>query len=332
MLRFKYYILAAIAALMVTSCEKNVQMITEINRDVSCTRVYSIKESDNVYADETWVEDTSDTVRTTIYRTFNSVEEMAANPVLAVNGEYINSQAQLDKKFKWFYTDYTFSETFASKEHFLNVPWTDKMSRDELSFMLTGYPNLTEGMTGEEIVQFMDPLQEKFEYLTYLSVIDCDLRLIANHYGIIANPPVDRTTFMSLRDSITRYALDEDWDILRHRKGLIQEYFKSDAYSIFYDSDDDIKDEFEDEYEDYLNFVDLYYLITPYSLKMPGRVIETGRGTLKDGVINYHFGGKFLLVGDYTITASSRVTNVWAFILSGLIILLAVASLLYRRK
>ena len=137
MLRFKYCILAAIAALMITSCEKNVQMITEIKSDGTCTRLYSIKESDNVYADDTWVEDMNDTVRTTIYRTFSSVEEMAENPVLAVNGEYISSQAQLDKKFKWFYTDYTFSETFASKEHFVNVPWTDKMSRDELSFMST---------------------------------------------------------------------------------------------------------------------------------------------------------------------------------------------------
>ena len=81
-----------------------------------------------------------------------------------------------------------------------------------------------------------------------------------------------------------------------------------------------------------MNFVDLYYLITPYSLKMPGHVVETGRGTLQDGVINYRFAGKFLLAGDYTITATSRVTNVWAFILSGLIVLLALASLLYRSK
>ena len=331
MRNFRISILVAIAALMITSCEKNVQIITEINRDGTCTRFYSIKESDNVYADETWVEDTADTVRTTIYRTFNSVGEMAANPVLAVNGEFINSQAQLDKKFKWFYTDYKFSETFASKEHFINVPFADKMSRDELSFMLTGYPNLTKGMTGAEIADFIGPLQEKYEYLATLSMIDCDLRLIANHYDMIANPPVDRTTFMSLSDSITRYALDEGWDILRHRNGLIQDYFKSDAYSIFYDSNDDIKDEFEDEYEGYLNFVDLYYLITPYTLKMPGRVIETGRGTLKDGVINYRFGGRYLFTGDYTITATSRVTNIWAFILSGLIVLLALASLLYRR-
>ena len=329
---FKYYILAAIAALMITSCEKNVEIFTEINRDGSCTRVYSASKTDNVFADETWVEDMSDTVCTTISRTFNSVEEMAANPVLAVNGEFINSQAQLDKKFKWFYTDYIFNETFASKEHLINVPLTDKMSRDELSFMLTGYPNLTEGMTGEEIVQFMDPLQDQYEYLVNLAIFDCDFRVIANHYDIIANPPVDKKTFISLRDSITRYALENHGDILMKKNDLLKKYFKSDAYSIFYDSNNDIKDEFEDEYMGYSSFVDLYYLITPYSLKMPGRVIETGRGTLKDGVISYRFGGKYLFLGDYTITATSRVTNVWAFIISGLIVLLAIVSLLYRRK
>ena len=128
------------------------------------------------------------------------------------------------------------------------------------------------------------------------------------------------------------YALENNGDILMKKNDVLKKYFKSDAYSIFYDSNNDIKDEFEDEYMGYSSFVDLYYLITPYNLKMPGRVIETGRGTLKDGVISYRFGGRYLFTGEYTITATSRVTNVWAFILSGLIVLLAIVSLLYRRK
>ena len=136
----------------------------------------------------------------------------------------------------------------------------------------------------------------------------------------------------SISDSITIYALENAWDIFTKKKDVLKKYFKSDAYSIFYDSNDDIKDEYEDEYMGYSSFVDLYYLITPYNLKMPGRVIETGRGTFKDGVINYRFGGRYLFTGDYTMTATSRVTNIWAFILSGLIILLALLSLLYRKK
>jgi hypothetical protein len=65
---------------------------------------------------------------------------------------------------------------------------------------------------------------------------------------------------------------------------------------------------------------------------MPGRVTDTGRGKLTDGMIQYRFEGGFLVPGDYTISASSRVANVWAFILSAAVILIAFASFFYRRK
>ena len=43
----------------------------------------------------------------------------------------------------------------------------------------------------------------------------------------------------------------------------------------------------------------------------------------------YPFTGERLIPQDYTITATSRKTNLWACILSVLIILLAIGSLLY---
>ena len=45
----------------------------------------------------------------------------------------------------------------------------------------------------------------------------------------------------------------------------------------------------------------------------------------------YPFTGERLIPQDYTITATSRKTNLWACILSVLIILLAIGSLLYRQ-
>ena len=46
----------------------------------------------------------------------------------------------------------------------------------------------------------------------------------------------------------------------------------------------------------------------------------------------YPFTGERLIPQDYIITATSRKTNLWACILSILIILLAIGSLLYRRR
>jgi hypothetical protein len=340
MQNFKISILVAIAALMITSCDKNVTMVTEINRDGTCTRQVSTSDDFLLY-DESWEEvvpqDTADQKSFTLRRSFSSVEEMAANPVLSVYGEPVRSEASLQKRFKWFYTDYTFTETFAGWGDHFDIPITKFLSQDEASFMWTGYPNLVEGMTGIDMVDKLDKIQENLEYWEYSIILNCHFKLIANNYDDISNPPVNRDIFISLRDSVIKFGCENGYDEFSEVKLLLNDYFKSDAYNIFYSSSSIAADEFRDKYEAESDSIfypvcNIIFLKAPYCLKMPGRVTDAGRGTLADGVIQYRFEGGFLVAGDYTITATSRVANVWAFILSTAIILLALLSLLYRRK
>ena len=66
---------------------------------------------------------------------------------------------------------------------------------------------------------------------------------------------------------------------------------------------------------------------------MPGTVIDAGNGTLQpDGAVFYPFTGERLIPQDYTITATSRKVNVWAWIVSGLIILLAIGSFMFGKR
>jgi hypothetical protein len=65
---------------------------------------------------------------------------------------------------------------------------------------------------------------------------------------------------------------------------------------------------------------------------MPGKVIDAGNGTVDGNVIHYKFSGERLIPHPYVITAVSRVTNVWAFIVTFLVILLAIGSFMYKRK
>ena len=153
----KISILAAIAALIITSCDQQVQMVTEINRDGTCTRQISTKDEEwCTLPYDRWEEiapqDTSDHATRIIRRSFSSVGEMAADPVLYAYDKQIKSDASFTKRFKWFYTDYTFTETFLSWEDNIDIPISDYLSKDEACFMWTGYPNLTDGMTGIEMV------------------------------------------------------------------------------------------------------------------------------------------------------------------------------------
>ena len=101
----------------------------------------------------------------------------------------------------------------------------------------------------------------------------------------------------------------------------IDKAFPSDAYTQFLQS-------YEGGLEQYgpLSFG------TSYDLVMPGRVLDAGMGEYDGDVIHYCLGGERMIPGDYTITATSRVTNVWAFVVTFLVILLAIGSFFYRRR
>jgi hypothetical protein len=99
---------------------------------------------------------------------------------------------------------------------------------------------------------------------------------------------------------------------------------------MFFDGESQESEELNKLFMDRLN---IFWFNVPYTLTMPGMVISTGDGTLQpDGTIFYPFTGERLIPQDYTITATSRVTHIWAYILTVLIIFLALGSFLYRRK
>ena len=73
------------------------------------------------------------------------------------------------------------------------------------------------------------------------------------------------------------------------------------------------------------------YLEGSYTLGMPGSIIDPGRGAVENGAVVYKFDGACLITGDYAFTATSRAANVWAFLLSGLILVVAVGSFFIKR-
>ena len=64
---------------------------------------------------------------------------------------------------------------------------------------------------------------------------------------------------------------------------------------------------------------------------LPGKVIDGGDGVVEGNVIHYKFSGERLIPHPYVINATSRITNVWAFIVTFLVIVLAIGSFFYRR-
>ena len=108
---------------------------------------------------------------------------------------------------------------------------------------------------------------------------------------------------------------------------ILEEYFHSDAYTPLF-SDSKIWDNRLDEKYKYYSFLVMMKPTLDYV--MPGKVIDAGAGVIDGDVIHYKFSGEQLIPHPYVVTITSRVTNVWAFIVTFLIILLAVGSFFYH--
>ena len=274
-----------------------------------------------------------------IQKKFVRVEDMNAYPAVRIYGDTLRSQATLTKKFKWFYTDYTYTETFAGCEDHFSIPVTDYMQREEASFMWTGYPELPQGLTGMEITEYVDVIYDKATRWQYAVYFDIVCQVIARHYDDVENPPVDRETFLSMCDQLADYAWKQDRDndafyrmvADSHIELFFKEFFHSDAYSVYFHGEKDYQ--YSNEMEAYyIQHYGMLSLNALYRLKMPGRITDPGRGTITDGIINYNLNGTILIPGDYTITATSRAVNVWAFAVLLFVITVAAGSFLGPRR
>jgi hypothetical protein len=267
-----------------------------------------------------------------VKKEYKSVEEMSAEIYRAershlIKVEGIKASSSLEKRFKWFYTDYTFTETFAYEDSTLfPIPLSQFLSADTASFWFTGQPDLTRNLIGAEQKEMLDGIEKKVSQWSNANWFYEICNVIIANYDKVQNPPVSKERFANIRDSLVMLpcvinADEEGFTSNGIFSSQFEKIFQSDAYTEFLHSYKGAPRQYGP-----LSFG------TNYDLVMPGRVLDAGMGQYDGEVIHYRLGGEHMIPGDYTITATSRVTNVWAFIVTILVVAVAIGSFFYRRR
>jgi hypothetical protein len=255
---------------------------------------------------------------------------MCEQTPLQLNGVRLRSNAKLDKRFRWFYTEYVFPETFYCVGDSFKLPPTDYADKDAVSYWFTGQPNLLQGLNGAEAYEKLGNMEPAVTKWLNDNLFRVGFDFIVSHYDSIPNPPVSRERFIELQDSLVHFILAGEEDILTAQpEEKLREFFHSDAYALFFDEDNPLGESLNKEF---MNRLNIFWFNVPYTLTMPGKVTDTGNGMLQpDGTVFYPFTGERLIPQDYTITATSRVTHIWAYIVTLLLILLSIGSFLRRK-
>ena len=267
-----------------------------------------------------------------VNRKYQNVSEMSDSLTQAVR-HLFKATASLDKHFKWFYTDYVYQETLAITdiEQIFSVPLDRFVSADTASYWFTGQPNLADGLTGAEQKELLDEIEANISHWFNACTMAFVYTYASLRYDEVKNPPVSKEQYLALKDSIVMSPAVRNMDLfsdISQVSKIIKDFYHSDAYTPLFSDSKEWERVLDKKYKSYEY---LMMMAPQLDYVMPGKVIDAGNGVVEGDVVHYKFSGERLIPHPFDVTITSRVTNVWAFVVTALVILLAIGCLFYRR-
>ena len=271
-----------------------------------------------------------DTICVYARKEYASVEDMCAGSPMFFVDEQAGADGSLDKEFRWFYTDYVFTEKFSSVADYFKVPVTDFMSEEEALYWFSGPPDLYAGKPTWRYYEFLEDLKEKADRWVFANMYYNILSGIADRYDMVVEPPVSKDEFIAQLGDVVKQLASCDTYKLEYStaRSIVSSHFGSDAYSPFINEDEWKK--YDKSYATAFDYLFLFYYNE--SIVMPGRVIDDGGGIYKDGVVTFKVDAGRFLLKDYEIRVVSRIVNVWAFIVTAVLASALCVAVIYRRR
>ena len=272
-----------------------------------------------------------DTVYVYARKEYASVEDMCAGSPMFFADDQTGVDGSLEKEFRWFYTDYVFTEKFSSVADYFSVPVTDYMSEEEASYWFAGTPDLYAGKPIWRYYELLEDLKEKADRWVFANLNYKLLSGIADRYDMVVEPPVSKDEFVAQLRDVVKQLASYDPSKLEYAtvRSVISSHFGSDAYSPFI-NEGVLSDEEDEELDNYFGHLFLFYY--DESIVMPGRVIDAGGGIYKDDVVTFTVDAGRFLLKEYEIRVVSRVVNVWAFVVTAALASALFVAVVYRKR
>ena len=269
---------------------------------------------------------------TVVLRTeYKSVEEMNKNFRYKPSFEWSSMKVNysLEKEFKWFYTYYTYKETYPRIKTGFNIPIEEYMSVDEAKFWFTGQPDLLKGMNGIEIREYIGSLEDKYNHWFAKNSWDNQYKILLENYDKIKSKPVTIERLEILRDTIFKAKVKNFEDI--EMENALNEYFKTKVFSELWNNADGVMKKFEKDFSEQTT-TGYFTKSFNYNLKLPGNITVPNNSVIKGDTLTWRLTAYRMVHDDYVIEAQSRRANIWTFVLTGIVLIIAIGSFVYKPK
>lgn len=335
----------------VISCdEPETSVINFVHPDGSVTRRIEMRSPDDnpetrfkssdlqVPFDDTWtiadsceVNEKGDTtwVRRAI-KLFNNTDEI--NQTYSADSginKGISRKAEFQRKFLWFHTRYTFSERIEKTMNY-GYPVSDFLDPDELAYFYSTESMQAEKQNGADSLRYRlieDAISNKTDRWMEKSMVS---EWIGDFSELTRGKAGNNLSLDSLKENADEFVssltlFESKFDSL-WSNGIILKKWIGDADATRF------KTEADSAIENVTN--KLLKEFSGYSLKvvMPGKLIGTNGFIDSSKVIMWPVKSDYFLTEPYVMKAESKVSNGWAWIISGLFVVFVLTGLLIRIK
>lgn len=271
-----------------------------------------------------WTKPEKDKFKLVVSKEFKSVKQLnkTMNPA-DTNLQVVRINAVLHRKFRWFFTRFEYEETILNANPFAGLNYHKYLTDEEIRLISLsednrktdpGFDTAHYKITEKKFEEYLfHCIYEEF-YRELESVLSDHKELTLNKLELESKKDL---MYSTLVDSATGDTPD---DILKRLEPIIQhpdiQVIRSKYLRDF--------DPFKDKLKFYESASDDNYKFT---IRMPGLLLQTNSPKIEGSETGWELTYYDMFFKDYTMTAESRMVNTWAFIVAGLILLLALAGL-----
>ncbi len=267
-------------------------------------------------------------MKISITRKYSNVKAMQDSFLFSKDWENVHPKISLVKKFKWFYTTYSFREIYPKYNTLKHVPIEKYLTGDDIKWYFSENPKFPAYLTGKEIKDTLDRIDNQVNAWLGKNIFEESfIQLINGIKRFEPNNPYLKRIILSKDTLFELYKSDKplEGDLGK----AIQKHLK--IKKIFLNAKtEQALDDYSKKFDDTL-FATIGKK-SDYELVMPGKIIETNSNLLYGDKLNWTIDGYRFFFLDYEIYAKSRVANVWAFVISGFFVLAVALSFFIRRK
>lgn len=248
------------------------------------------------------------------------------------NHPLVVPKERLEKTFKWFYTYYTFTCKYSEIVDKGPVPIDKYLDENQQRLFFQGDMTNYRGMNGIELNETLSNLEDRFMDWYNESNYELCFNVISDVYAKVGDT-IYLSRLTEAKEKVRSLGTESQKKDKEYTPSkiclLLDLYFKTDHFSTFYKHHQRPVDRLLDKRAEIVNY---FVARIRYELSMPGTLISTNAAQKEGTTLIWKVDAYRVLTHDYTLKAVSREINSWAFVVTGLLILLSAYGFYRFRK